>query len=97
VRECSAIKTHFDKNASVLAIAKKPSTSKLSTNSGHTQNTTAAHNHQQPTSSNFNAPLRYDDTLTFIQCSLLVGSNGEGAVDGDMDDNDMDGKTWRMS
>jgi hypothetical protein len=27
VRECSAIKTHFDKNASVLAMSKKPSTS----------------------------------------------------------------------
>eukprot|EP00984_Skeletonema_dohrnii_P032107 scaffold25555_cov80-Skeletonema_dohrnii-CCMP3373.AAC.1 len=34
--------------------------------------------------------LQYEDILTFIQGSLLVGSNDEGAVDGDINDNDMD-------
>eukprot|EP00984_Skeletonema_dohrnii_P000855 scaffold255_cov117-Skeletonema_dohrnii-CCMP3373.AAC.1 len=90
VHECSAIKTHFDKNASVLATAKEPSTSTSSTNSGYTQNTTDANIYQQPASFNSNAPLRYADILTFIQGSLLVGSNDEGAVDGDINDNDMD-------
>ena len=76
VRDSSAIKTHLDTNASVLAIAKKPSTSSA-------PNTTDTQSPQQPTTScTFNAPLRYNDILTFIQGSLLVGSNSndEGAV-----------------
>jgi len=96
VRESSAIKTHFDTNASVLAITERSSTPTSSTNSGQAQNTTDAHNsqqhqQQQPATFNFLAPLQYEDILTFIQGSLLVGSNSERAVDGDVDDEEESG------
>ena len=79
VRESSAIKTHFDRNTSVLATSKSTEKSSKSSKDAHNPQ-------QQPTTScNSNAPLRYNDILTFIQGSLLVGSNNndEGAVAGD--------------
>ncbi len=91
VREGSAIKTHVDDNSTVIVMAKKPSASTSSTNSEHTQSTTEANNHQKPASCNFNAQLRYEDILTFIQGSLLVGSNDEGSIDGDIDDGEESG------
>eukprot|EP00984_Skeletonema_dohrnii_P011535 scaffold4611_cov130-Skeletonema_dohrnii-CCMP3373.AAC.1 len=97
VRACSAIKTHVDDNASVLANAEacsnnKPSAPASTSNSQQTQNNTNASNHQQQQSASCTFNVRYEDILTFIQGTLLVGSNGEGDVDvdvdGDMDDGD---------
>jgi hypothetical protein len=79
VRACSALKTHVDDNVSVISTAKKPSTSA-------TQNNTDANNLQEPMSCNFN--VRYEDVLTFIQGSLLVGNNDAGDGDRDIDDGD---------
>ena len=89
VRESSAIKTHFDTNASVLAITEKP-TDTSSTNSDHAQHTTDTNKprQQQPA---LCTRLQYEDILTFIQGSLLVGSNGEGSVNGESNDEEESG------
>ena len=89
IRACSAIKTHVDDNISVLETAKNPSTS--TTNSEHTKNNADTNNHQQHQPAFYNVRIRYEDILTFIQGSLLVGSNDEGTFDRDMDDGDGDG------
>ena len=89
-----AIKTHLDKNATVLATEKEsPTSAHSATRSGNSpQDTTDADKHQQPAPPDGTAQLRYKDVLTFIQGSLLVGGTGEEAVDGDggMNNDDMD-------
>ena len=98
VRSCSAIKTHVDDNVSVLATAKKPSTS--ATNSEHTKNNadTTNNNHQQHQPASYNVRIRYEDILTFIQGSLLVGSNDEGTFDihGDGDGGEQESTSLKL-
>ena len=77
VSECSAINSNVDDDASIIATGNSSSNNETSnSNSEYAQPT---NNHQQPSEGTFE--IRYNDILTFIQGSLLVGSNDTSVED----------------